>query len=627
MLDIKFFGIDTANYFENSKYHIEHYGLYMRNLNESGVSSTSAFMTGAFAGAFVGNRMAAPGIGAIIGGIAAAYDAEHGGANGFMANAWKDFPIHLGINIDMGIKNQYDILKNIYRSNYSHTSYMYPLQNGLKALLRWDDEKNLVFSKYNMTPWDLIQMCAQTMPEFIGGSIFHQFEHRVYYGMPHWMMKYRYSLTAQGIYEECKAHSQVHFIDSVSNIIDNNTRVTSQFRHTNVKVMYVRGKTPTTTGVLHSDVYIDSSKQRTVILDTPIVQDELGPDCLYEIVGDKKGRKMAKAIGVSDLLMSWEKEYQGELLILGNPGIKPDDYIMINDTFANMFGIAKVREVVHRFDANSGFTTGIVLGVLAFTRQDDTGQIQHVQNLLKLLSTWAQFSCTKKQGLDNWEKYKGIISQYDSTLKAIRFGQSNKNYLGLITGGAKLVTTIGSTFVIIKKIHDISDTFKSLKTGFNYFKGFAALGKHYWRAMKAVKDVKNVKTGINFLKSIENLKKAEGIAQAATAFFGGGGAAAESAALGAGVASSIATAGLAIVVMLAVDIALDWVFEFFEQRQMVTLLPLWYENQPYIAGIKNGTGILLCGEESNAAEETDHLTSNETEEDNDVVNDNPAEEE
>ena len=327
-LGIKIFNIDTDKYFEESKYHIEHFGLYMRqdNYNEN----RTELLEG---------------------------DSDEQ-AKAIKNDFWYyDWYFRFSPHFDIGIKNQYDLLKNIYRGNYLHQCYSYPLKNAAKAIIGWDKEKNLVFSKYNMTPWDMMQLCAQSVPEFVCYPIFHQFEHRVYYGMPHWMTKYRYSYTSKGIYEECKTKAQTHFIDSCFNIIDNRTAVSSKNSHTNVKVMYIRGSTPTSTGILHSDVTIESCKQSTVILDTPIAQTDT--NAFLEVCQYRKGREMARNVGVSDLLMSWEKEYQGELLIIGNPGIMPDDYIMINDMYTSLFGIAKVREVVNTFNVNMGYTTTI----------------------------------------------------------------------------------------------------------------------------------------------------------------------------------------------------------------------------------------------------------------------------
>lgn len=628
-LNIKIGAFNTANYFEESKYHIEHFGLYMRD-------SQQPFTT-------------------------------FGGTMHEIFNKYS--PINVGVDIDFGIQDQYDMLKNIYRTNYEGTSYMYPLRNWVKAVIGWDSEKNIVFSKFNMTPWDLFAFCAQTCPEFIISPNMHQFDSRIYFGMPFWMEKYRYDLTQQGWYEECKASAQAHYIDSLFNIIDNRARVTSQFRHTNVKVMYVRGGSPTTTGVLHSDVTIDNSKQKTVILDTPVVQDALGPDLLYEICQYKLGRETARAIGVSDLLMSWEKEYQGELLILGDPGIMPNDYLLLNDRFTNLFGVCKVREVIHNFDVNSGFTTGIVLGLLSFNTIDDTGHIAHVQNLLKAMSMFLEYSETRRNIMCNYEKNIGIFASYDILQKKMTWFTNFHGAMKLGQGAAQagaMAHTAYRTYKLLQCAHDLSNVMKTVEGGIKWLEGFKFVFSEYKAAAEAVQTAKTAYETTKDIKKLADIgkavKEASSVSQGFVNFFRGAAGvreateaveaakgalevakltgdaakvaeatknltAAESALATAGAAggaaSAVASAGITIVIALAIQVILDRVFEWLEQRNMVTLLPLWYYEQPWVAGIKGGKDILIMGSLSNATEEGDNVESSEiNDEDQPYVEDN-----
>src|SRR5690606_30314918 len=69
---------------------------------------------------------------------------------------------------------------------------------------------------------------------------------------------------------------------------------------------------------------------------------------------------------LSDFLRSM---YQGRIMILGMPGIKPGDLIHLNDTYEEMNGPFQVREVTTTFSVETGMVTSIVPDACVF--QDD----------------------------------------------------------------------------------------------------------------------------------------------------------------------------------------------------------------------------------------------------------------
>lgn len=473
-----------------------------------------------------------------------------------------------------GYSEQYDLLKNIYRASYKKDCYHHE-----GGFLNHDGEQNIVFTDYNMTPWDVFQMCTQQVPEYIVKPSYHQFDSRLYFGLPFWMEKYRYDIINHEIHEECKASTQAHYICSLTNIIDDRVRVTSKYSFTNVKVMYQRGETPVTTQTIHSDDTIDSSRQKTHIIDTPIVQDALGPDLLYEILSYDVGKESARRVGISNLLYGWQQQYQGELLCLGCPGVYAHDYIMLNDMYANMFGLCIVREVVHSFNVNTGFTTSITPGMIGFSTDRNSGLIETCENYIMMTSLFASYSM-QRRGLKNAYEAnmqlfadmeiarQKMISAYNDT----QFSRFRNNVIGGVATAGDIVSVAYLGYNIFKMAKFIQDSSKVIKVSAQ----FVTIGKEIVAALKVAKTaggiIKGIKSGITTIETIS----------------------------GAAAPETLGVSLVITVVAFLIDRLLDAVFEWFSNKNVCTLLPLWWENYPFVSGVKDGEKILLVQSNSTA---------------------------
>lgn len=466
---------------------------------------------------------------------------------------------------------QYDLLKNIYRANYKRDTYHHT-----GGALGADGENNVVFTDYNMTPWDVFQVCTQQVPEYIVKPSYHQFDSRLYFGLPFWIEKFRYDIINGEIHEECKASTQAHYLCSLTNIINNQVRVTSKYSFTNIKVMYQRGSSGVTTQVIHSDDTIDYSRQKTRILDTPIVQDAFGPDLVYELLGYDIGDDSARRTGISNLLYGWQQQYQGELLCLGCPGIYAHDYIMLNDMFANMFGVCIVREVIHSFNTNTGFTTSIIPGMIGFSTDENSGLIETTQNYLMMASLFASYS-SQRRGLKNaCEANMQLLADMEVAR------QKMDDLCNHINNSEKVNTVyqVGSDVLLVARtgmhIYDTVKHIQSVTKVLKKIKDFVELGKTAYNAFKTAK------TGVNIVK---------GFKAALTAVEVAGGAAAP---------ETLGVSLVATVICFMIDAVLDEFFEWFSNKNVCTLLPLWWENYPFVSGVKDGEKILIMKSNSTA---------------------------
>lgn len=569
------------NWYEGSKYHIEHFGLYI--------------------------------------------------------NAGDHYALQGGI--DTGKYEQYDLLMNIYHAatkdgwinNYRHLLYMYGSGGGLL-----DGESNITFNKYNMTPWDVFQLCAQTTPEFIVKPDMYQFDSRLFFGLPFELIKYRYDIIDDDIYQECKASTQVHYIDTISNIIENQVSVTSRRRFTNAKVIYTRGSTPKATSIIHSDDTIDNAKQSTHIIDSPIVQDYLGSDAFNEAVLQiKQGKNAARKLGISNIMYGWEQEYQGQVLCLGTPQVKPHDYIIVNDYYTNLNGLALVREVVHSFNTQTGFTSSITPGIIAFCPEQDTGNIPIIAALLSLYSQFAEITQQRKYLLDQSQRYAQLLYFVKSSLKDIDKMQRNEivakglHTASTVTKDILLLKQAHNIFTVIRNIDNITDiidvtkgifkivknlntmtegtkVFQSVRTLINTMATFNKVAKTIRTAEKSISTLEAVNTIVNGTnKAIQAGRMGMVIADTVNAGVGAARLSQAGVETIMGVSAFGGPIGLAIgiIVSIIIDNILDSIVEWISNKNVIILLPLWWEGKPFVAGVSGGEKILMIPSSSTATEE------------------------
>ena len=299
-------------------------------------------------------------------------------------------------------QKEYDICKNIYMARYDQRLYC-----GDESLLNFDGEGNINMFLFNKTPWDIMQMTAQYMPEFVCQPMYHQFDTRMFYGLPTWNAKYRYDYDEQSdtIYEYAKSFAQFHMVDSISDIIDNKVVCTDKKLYTNVIAMYTEAGEFLSTPVLYADKNIEWSKQKTKVIDTTILQDYVGPDKVYGLLfGMRQGKENAIRVGIANLLDSFEQMYADEIITIGKPSLKAGDYIMIQDLYAEMSGLATVRSVTHSFSMETGLTTSITPGLITYSKTKDAGTANIVGGLTSmglsaaslLLGRWTVIIAGKK---------------------------------------------------------------------------------------------------------------------------------------------------------------------------------------------------------------------------------------
>lgn len=267
-----------------------------------------------------------------------------------------------------------EVAQNIYSSNGTPTfsQWLHPNgeRNNIFSDLTWNnlwenkfkifnpgDEKNVVVKFYNNTVWDIIQTIAYTSPDYIAAV--HPFEQRstLFFGKPYWRAAFQYdsryefdennkTWSRHLVREARRPYMQHKFYTSDYDILQNNIKASEEGVFTNVVVNYDGKQTP----VLYADADIRYDKQKTRVVEADIVA-KFNDFYTSEV--------MATYFGNSVLRDNLKDMYKGNLLVLGDPTVKPHDMFFVGDEINDLQGNALVKAVTHHFSLETGFVTSI----------------------------------------------------------------------------------------------------------------------------------------------------------------------------------------------------------------------------------------------------------------------------
>jgi len=94
------------------------------------------------------------------------------------------------------------------------------------------------------------------------------------------------------------------------------------------------------------------------------------------------GEEQAKRYALGLLWEAQKKAYQGNLIVIGNPRIKPYDVVIIADSYTDMYGMVEVEQVVHKFSQENGFVTEIKPNMLIHVNQTATMTTDEVMGMV-----------------------------------------------------------------------------------------------------------------------------------------------------------------------------------------------------------------------------------------------------
>jgi len=170
---------------------------------------------------------------------------------------------------------------------------------------------------------------------------------------------------------------RIHYLSSFSHILSNQIQETT----TNVSTVITAvsdGKYPVTVAL---DKGAPAERQMESTVETGIYFDNIVGSGFFGFLHPflhpfETGRGIsknatgapdelsAKRIALSHLKENIKDIYSGELLIIGNPDIRPHDIVYIADVYERMYGLFEVEQVIHHFTSELGFVTSITPNAL-----------------------------------------------------------------------------------------------------------------------------------------------------------------------------------------------------------------------------------------------------------------------
>lgn len=288
--------------------------------------------------------------------------------------------VHFGNPDFKGLSLNGECVQNLYEAT---TSPIWAGNSDVNACGYGDEGKSRIdFNLFKKTPWDCLNICKSITPDFRLAVLPFGFRSTVFMGMPRYYYAYAYTKNENGsILEKRKPFCQAHVYSSYEDIIGNGITATNRDMKTAAKGMYTIESVLTvqrqsSVGPLYADFDIYPDAQKTMIVDTNLIgkgtpiANLTGANDFLDGFGDDEGsfqshEAIAWKATASKLRESIEDMYAGDLIVYGDPSVKPQDRFYISDAFTGMTGQAMVKEVVHHLSVDNGFTTTISPDVIA----------------------------------------------------------------------------------------------------------------------------------------------------------------------------------------------------------------------------------------------------------------------
>lgn len=240
------------------------------------------------------------------------------------------------------------------------------------------------FDVFQKTPWDILNICKSTMTSFITGVTTFGFRSTAFMGMPHYYYCYDYYRGIDKVLKERrKPYQQWHIYTSESDIIDNKIVASSRDMKTVALGLYTVGAAGSceqkTVGPIFADWDIYKEQQKTMIVDTNLLARGVplvGRIPLLGWIANMAWQKVKdwncddKGVLMSDKKLAWRQTasalkesimdmYDGSLVLIGDPSVKPHDRFYMSDSYTGMYGQALVKDVTTTLSIENGFTTVI----------------------------------------------------------------------------------------------------------------------------------------------------------------------------------------------------------------------------------------------------------------------------
>lgn len=273
-----------------------------------------------------------------------------------------------------------EVEQNIYEAlskptwNYKESG-INTIEDGIEKEYKLSEAPRVKISlSQGFSYWDLMHIASSLSPDFICAIAPFQLRSTIFHGHPRFYYAYDYITIDGKIIEKRKPYQQYHIFTSFSDIIDNRMATSQKDVRTNAVGLYTGtgwlSKKPKTVGPLFVDIdiYPEYQKSTSVNLNFEYKNNDILP---FNVpVVDKILDEFDWTDGPNSEMIAWRATanalkdsikdmYKGELIVMGDPTVKPYNKFTIQDSYEDITGTAEVETVVHMFTTETGFTTHI----------------------------------------------------------------------------------------------------------------------------------------------------------------------------------------------------------------------------------------------------------------------------
>ena len=148
-------------------------------------------------------------------------------------------------------------------------------------------------------------------------------------------------------------------LDSEHHLIDNGIISSARDTFNAVEVQYVDESTKAFQGQGNPDPSAFYTSQTMPVKCNESLRDDY---CRWYTTRERncEGNVWAQRYGMAHLFNCLKDLYQGEIVITGEPAMKPYDQVFLHDSYNAMHGVFEVEQVTHIFSSETGFVTCIV---------------------------------------------------------------------------------------------------------------------------------------------------------------------------------------------------------------------------------------------------------------------------
>lgn len=525
----------------------------------------------------------------------------------------------LGIHFTGGNLKQ-RLFTNIYSAEIDvlHPEFASKFSNYFSNLLSMTEKSGYFYIFEGQTPWEAMKEMEYRHPGSKAKPLFYEDRMTMFFGLKEQMYIARdldtafmssvvseddETITTDYLKQRSKRFDLVtrfHIATSANNIISNGLTLNSSFS-TGVDVMFFEDDD----GRIEQKP--DGLKSFRMTLDDDLNYWEYR----YKTVSlpGTHGKYSSFMYGTTELRKQAEQMYGGKILLLGNPQIKADDYMFIDDDTKKMAGIIKVRECIHHF-TEEGFVTEITPGLYIeascfyyttlFTRLGLTAQSAIALSNFSTENTALSnedFNVFYKTFVDSMNN--SMLSNITNTAKMSIYNTGASPIAGAALGGIVMYTTL-------RTLHNIGLNSKNTTAAYNYGKKAytlaATASKNGYQSLKSTLDLfKSTTKGQKTIDYLNNLKKTSMIARG---LMGVGSSTAWTATRIFSLLGKMRKASSLILMIgskhpIGFLIALvgTFIFKYVEgliqesllTRQPLLLFPINYFGRPYVGGISGYT--------------------------------------